>query len=448
MKLLLADDDHSLRRVLQFKLEQYGFDVVAVQDGRQALTQLQNGKFDLLLSDIKMPEVDGLELLERAKIQQPGLKVILMTAHATVSQAVQAVKLGAFDYITKPFEDNDLFLALDKALAFRKLEAENKKLRGRLKRAAGSPRMIGVSKPFKEMMAVVRKIATSDATVLLTGPSGTGKELVARVLHHQSHRNDREFVAVNCAAIPRELLESELFGHVKGAFTGAVRNKKGKFELADGGSLLLDEIGDLALDLQAKLLRALQEKTIEPVGSERGIEVDVRVIGATNARLSEMVAAGKFREDLYYRLNVIPIQIPSLAERVEDIPILVNEFVARYAPNNEVTVSPRLMEALAQHAWPGNIRELENLVERMIVLRKENELTVLDLPAEFGLAPIRETSAPGDLASDHITFHQAEEKLIRDALARTGWNRTRAARYLKIARHVLIYRMKKYNIQA
>jgi len=293
----------------------------------------------------------------------------------------------------------------------------------------------------------VDKIAATDATILITGASGTGKELIARTLHDKSNRSEKEFVAVNCAAIPRELIESELFGHVKGAFTGAVRNKKGKFELADGGTLFLDEVGELALDLQAKLLRALQERVIEPVGGEKQIPVDVRVIGATNVNLEGRVRAGRFREDLYYRLNVIPIRVPGLAERKEDIPLLAKAFAARFAPREKITLSADLMHTLQQHSWPGNIRELENLLERLVLLRKANLLTEQDLPEDFGTFDIHALTADGDTKPPQaLTFHEAEEKLVRDALRKCGWNRTQAARSLSIPRHVLIYRMKKYGI--
>jgi two-component system NtrC family response regulator len=445
MKILLADDDRSLRRVLQFKLKKNGHDVTAVEDGRRALDRLREDRWELLLSDIKMPNINGLELLEHAKELQPDLKVILITAHATISQAVQAVKLGAFDYITKPFEDDELFATIDKAIAFQKLEKENRLLRGRLKQSERGTRLIGISKPFKEMMHVVDRIAATDATILLTGPSGTGKELVAHAIHAKSARADREFVAVNCGAIPSDLIESELFGHVKGAFTGAIREKKGKFELADGGTILLDEIGELAFGLQVKMLRVLQERVIEPVGSERIKGIDVRVIGSTNADLQKRVAEGKFREDLFYRLNVIPIRVPSLTERNEDVPALVKEFLHRFAPNDKVAASAELIARLREHPWPGNIRELENLIERMAILRKTSELTVRDLPEDFGAAPV--VNAAGDASSRHLTFHEAEEKIIREALVRCGWNRTKAAKYLKIPRHVLLYRMKKYKIE-
>lgn len=447
MRILLADDDRSLRRVLQFKLEQNGYKVTAVKDGSAALVELRSAKFDLLLSDIKMPKMDGVELLERAKLQQPKLKVILITAHATVSQAVQAVKLGAFDYITKPFEDEELLVTIEKALEFGKLESENRKLRKEIQRESRAPKLIGVSEPFRQMMSLVDKIAQTDATVLITGESGTGKELVAKALHHKSGRSNADFIAVNCAAIPKDLLESELFGHVRGSFTGAVKNKKGKFELANDGTLFLDEVGDMAGDLQAKLLRALQERIIEPIGAEHSLEVDVRIIGATNTNLRESVSNGTFREDLFYRLNVIPIKIPSLMERKDDIPILVQEFVRKSSPKVDITVSPKLMNELMKYSWPGNVRELENLVERMIVLRRGKILNPKDLPEDFGMFEPRRDVSIEEKAPEHLTFRQAEVSLVRDALDRCGWNRTKAAKYLNVPRHVLIYRMKKYDIE-
>lgn len=446
MKILLADDDSSLRKVLLFKLKQKGFEVVAVEDGKQALNELKAKTFDLLLSDIRMPKIDGIKLLEQSKLIQPELKTILITAHSSVPQAVAAVKLGAFDYITKPFDDEELFVTIEKALRIKNLENENKQLKGKLEAKDNLKSFVGISKPFKDMIKMVDKIAETDATVLITGGSGTGKEVIAKSIHYKSDRSHKEFVAVNCAAIPRELIESELFGHVKGAFTGAVRDKKGKFELADGGTLFLDEIGDLNIELQAKLLRVIQERIVEPVGSESKTEVDVRILAATNVNLKRKVLKGDFREDLYYRLNVIPINIPSLNDRKEDIPILIQEFLKRFSGDNEITVSSKLMDTLMSYSWPGNVRELENLIERMVILRKSKKLTERDLPDDFGIVETPSTIKEDDEPENYLSFHEAEKKLIIDSLNKFAWNRTKTAKFLKIPRHVLIYRMKKYEI--
>lgn len=448
VRILLADDDNALRRVVQFKLRQKGYDVVAVPDGREAEKILQKENFDLLITDMKMPNMDGIELLERSRQMHPDLEVIMITAYAEIPQAVRAVKSGAADYLTKPFDDDQLFVAIDKALKLRRLEDENLQLKEQLKGRDHFKHIVGVSKPFKELMGLIEKVAPSDATILITGESGTGKEVVARMIHHHSRRRIGEFVAVNCAAIPRELIESELFGHVRGAFTGAVRDKKGKFEQADGGTIFLDEIGELETDLQAKLLRVLQERVIEPVGAENRLEVDVRVIAATNSNLEEAVKSNKFREDLYYRLNVIPVIVPSLRDRSEDIPLLVRGFLRRFSIDIPVSVDDELMAALSHHSWPGNIRELENLVERMVVLRGSDTLTIRDLPPDFLSGENRELKRVFPAVGDEILgLHDATRRLIVDALDRCGWNKSKAAELLDIPRHVLIYRMKKYDIQ-
>lgn len=446
MRILLADDDSSVRRVLEFKLKQRGFDVTSTGDGMEAVRHLKDAGFDLLISDIRMPGVDGIELLGQAKSLHPEIKVILITAYAAVSQAVQAVKLGAFDYITKPFEDEELFVTIDKALRFGDLERENRQLRSKLKRAERGQELLGASKSFKDMMETVERIAPTDATVLLTGESGSGKELVAKTIHALSARQDRAFIAVSCAAIPRGLLESELFGHVKGAFTGAVRDKRGKFELADGGTLLLDEIGELAGDLQAKLLRVLQERVVEPVGAEKPKDADVRLIAATNASLEERVAAGTFRDDLYYRLKVVPIKVPSLRERTEDIALLAGEFVKRSGKGADLSIAPELMDRLANYGWPGNVRELQNLIERMVLLRRSERLSTADLPEDFGTFDPRPRNASAG-GTAQLTFHDAEKKLISGALQKCGWNKSKAAKLLKIPRHVLLYRIKKYGLK-
>lgn len=447
LRILLADDDAALRRIIQFKLKQRGYEVIATADGEEALSVLCKGRFDLLLSDMKMPKLNGLELLKEAKKVQPDIEVILITAYAAVSQAVEAVKLGAFDYLTKPFEDDQLFVTIEKAVKFKRLENENKLLKEQLSGLGSAKQMVGVSSAFKQLVGLIEKVAPTDATVLISGESGTGKELVAKSLHRLSGRNKREFVAVNCAAIPKELLESELFGHVRGAFTGAVKDKKGKFEQADGGTLFLDEISELGIELQAKLLRAVQERVIEPVGSEQRQEVDVRLIAATNVNLRERVNSGRFREDLFYRLNVIPVVVPPLRERREDIPFLVKTFIERLAPDRHITVPVNLMNVLTEHFWPGNIRELENLMERMTILRKADELSLEDLPADFGMTESFEVGTEQIEGKERVTFYEAEKQLIVAALEKFGWNRTKAAVYLSIPRHILIYRIKKFGIQ-
>lgn len=449
IKILLADDDTSLRKVVTYKLKQKGYDITAVADGQQALNEIKSNQFDLLLTDMKMPHLNGIELLTEVKQLQPHLEVIMITAHGDISQAVEAIKLGAFDYLPKPFDDDRLFVTIEKALRVRKLEDENRSLKKQLADKTSSSFISGISKPFTEMMSMVEKIATADATIMLTGESGTGKEVIARIIHQQSDRSEQPFVAVNCAAIPDDLLESELFGHMKGAFTGAIKDKRGKFELAHNGTLFLDEIGELSTPLQAKLLRALQEKIIEPLGSEKSVEVDIRLIAATNQNLKKQVDNGSFREDLYYRLNVIPMEIPPLRKRPEDIPIFVHGFLKKYSPDKKITADDKLVERLKQCRFKGNIRELENLIERMVLLRKSDKLTLDDLPEEYSEseAEKRNQQIVDVIENNSLSFHEAEKKLIEDALAKTGGNKSKAAALLKIPRHILIYRLKKFEME-
>ncbi len=445
IKILLADDDNGLRRVIQYKLQQKNYEVTAVVNGQQALEAVKKEKFDLVLSDMKMPKLSGIELLEKIKEIQPELEVILITAHADISQAVLAVKIGAFDYLSKPFDDDQLFLTIEKALKVKRLEDENRVLKKKLRKQNKPFHIVGISKPYKELQELIKKVAPSDATVLLYGASGTGKEVMAKLIHTQSNRYEQEMITVNCAAIPTDLLESELFGHKKGSFTGAVQDKKGKFELAHNSTLFLDEISELPIELQAKLLRAIQERVIEPIGSEISKEVDIRLITATNQNLKEKVAEGKFREDLYYRLNVIPITLPSLSERKDDILILAEGFLHKFAPKTDIKLSSELKELLLKHEWPGNIRELENLIERMVILRTKEILTKRDLPNDFDISIDNNHSSESENMTQ-ITFYDAEIKLIKEALIKTANNKSKAAKLLKIPRHVLIYRMKKYNL--
>ncbi|KPJ61165.1 MAG: Fis family transcriptional regulator [Latescibacteria bacterium DG_63] len=442
-RILLADDDESLRRVVEFRLRQDGYEVKTAPDGARAWEMLNRERYDLLLSDMRMPGIDGLELLSRALRLDPEIKVILITAYATVQQAVEAVKAGAFDYITKPFEQDELGVIIQKALAFKRLETENQELRSRLDGIHYFKNIIGTSTAIRDVLNLVDKVAPTDATILLTGESGTGKELVARAIHKKSPRAAKEFVPVNCAAVPKELVESELFGHVKGAFSGAIRDKRGKFQIADGGTVFLDEIGELGLELQAKILRALQERVVEPVGSEKSVAVDVRIVAATNSDLSRKVSEGTFREDLFYRLNVIPIFIPPLRDRKEDIPFFLKHFADRFAPGQRIDFSDALVEKLTAYEWPGNVRELENLVERMIVLRRSPRLDTSDLHADFGRASV---SRAGSGVKEPISLREAEKELILRALEKSKGNKSEAARVLGVPRHVLLYRMKTYKI--
>lgn len=446
-KILLADDDAGLRRVIQYKLKQGGHEVMAVADGESALGLVRSQDFDVLITDLKMPGLSGIELLEKVRALKPSVEVILITAFAEVPAAVRAIKLGAFDYLTKPFDDDQLMVTIDKALRFKNLEKENRLLRDKLNRRDAAPHIIGTSPLYREVMAMVDKIAPTDATVLITGESGTGKEVIARTIHERSLRADKNFVAINCAAIPRDLLESELFGHVAGAFTGAVRDKKGKFQLAEGGTLLLDEISELSIDLQAKLLRTIQERIIEPLGSETRLEVDIRLLAATNKNLKAEVASGRFREDLYYRLNVIPIHIPALRERPEDIAVMVKGFLSEQDADHKIRLDSELMARLINHNWPGNVRELENLIERMVILRSSDTLTISDLPRDFTAATSSKPPiTPEEKAPENLSLFEAEKNMVIGALNKFSWNRSRAAEYLKIPRHVLVYRMKKYGL--
>jgi len=374
--------------------------------------------------------------------------VMVITAFGAVETAVEAMRLGAYDYVTKPFNRDELKLVVKKALQLRGLAEENQRLREELTDRAEFHNIVGISRGMEQVFQVVRKVADTEATVLISGESGTGKELIARAIHSLSGRRDRSFVAINCAAIPRDLLESELFGHVKGSFTGAIRDKEGKFELADGGTIFLDEVGELPLELQPKLLRVLQERVVEPVGGTTQRKLDVRVVAATNVDVEKAIAAGTFREDLYYRLSVIPVHLPPLRQRREDIPLLVRHFSAKHG-GEAVVFPPETMAVLQEYQWPGNVRELENTVERLLIMRSSETIDVAELPAK-----IREGKRPGqvcrvvNLPDEGYSLEQLEREIVVEALERNDWNQTAAARFLRIPRHTLIYRIEKYNIQA
>jgi two-component system NtrC family response regulator len=444
-KILVIDDDISFRRVLEYNLQEEGYEVVTAASGEEGLRLFDGQGADLVITDMKMPGMDGLQVLKGIRERSPETPVIIITAFGAVDAAVEAMKLGAYDYISKPFNRDELKLVVRKALQMRTLAEENRQLRTELADRTDFRNMVGISAGMEKVFAMVRRVADTEATVLISGESGTGKELVAKAIHALSSRRGAPFVAVNCAAIPRDLLESELFGHVKGAFTGAIRDKRGKFQLAAGGTLFLDEVGELPLELQPKLLRALQERSVEPVGGETPDKVDVRIVAATNMELEVAIAAGKFREDLYYRLAVIPIQLPPLRSRKEDIPLLVRHFAAKHGGAG-VNFPTETMDSLANYDWPGNVRELENTVERLLIMRSDDTVSIRDLPEKLRSGRKGGAGRVVNLPDDGYSLEQLEREIVVEALERNGWNQTSAARFLRIPRHVLIYRMEKYGI--
>ncbi|MGD8375848.1 MAG: sigma-54 dependent transcriptional regulator [Acidobacteriota bacterium] len=450
-RLLVTDDEATQRTMLQAILTRAGFEVETARDGAEALERLQNENFDVLVTDQRMPGMDGLTLLERARSLDPSLPVVLMTAYGSVSSAVAAMKQGAADYLTKPFEREELLLVLEKTLRHRRLEDEVAALRGALKERYRLGNLIGASPPMQEIFSMIERIAHTDVPVLIRGESGTGKELVARAIHEASHRADGPFVALNCAAIPETLLESEFFGHEKGAFTGAIRSHAGRFEQADGGTLFLDEIGAMRIDLQAKLLRVLQEKEVQRLGSTVTRKVDVRILAATGENLEEAIRERRFRDDLFYRLNVVPVALPPLRERAEDIPLLVNHFLERSAERlgrEPRGVDPEVMDRLQRWPWSGNVRELENCVERMVLLGRGPRIGVADLPPDLRDG-VGEPQDPGGgflLPPEGVRLGDLERDLILQALERYRGSLRPAARALGISYKTLQYRIRKHGL--
>ncbi len=444
-KILLVDDDDSLREILSAHLEKGGYEVVAKGEPLGALELLKERSFDLLITDIKMEDLNGIELLKRAREIHPDLPVIMITGHGTIESAVESMKLGAFDYVTKPVGRDEFLHIIANALRMQELEAENIQLRSELKKKYGFGQIIGKGESMMQVFSLMEKVIETDTTVLIRGESGTGKELVARALHYNSPRAKGPFVVVNCASVPDNLMESELFGHVRGAFTGAHKDRNGKFQLANCGTLFLDEIGDLKLDLQAKLLRVLQEGEVEKLGEGIPRPVDTRVITATHRDLEEMMEKGEFRDDLYYRISVYPIQLPPLRERGDDLPLLVQHFIEKYAVEGGARFRSEAMEVLRHYSWPGNVRELENVVERALILKKSGELGLDILPPTVK----QETGGifAGEIPDDGVNLDEIEVELIRKALKKAGGNQTKAARYLGLSRPTLIYRIEKYGIQ-
>lgn len=446
----MVDDDESLRRVMQVQLTQSGYAVATAADANHALTLLQQSAHDLLITDLQMPGGSGLDLLQKVHAEYPEIIVVMITAFATVETAVEAMKAGAYDYLTKPVHPDELSLVVNRALEHRRLLEEVRILRSNLDQKYGFDNIIGHSKVLLYVLDTAARAAQSDSTVLIRGETGTGKELLAKAIHFNSSRKGKPFVTINCGAIPRELIESELFGHVKGSFTGALTHKKGKVEIADGGTLFLDEITEMPPELQVKLLRLVQESEIEKVGATSPIRINVRFIAATNRNLQAMIEDGTFREDLYYRLAVIPLELPPLRERTDDIPELVQNFFAKGAQKHgrpDLVLPPPLLPYFCAYRWPGNIRELENVLERLAVLTRGNEVVLNDLP-EF-LRRERPTldELHLELPPQGISLEAVEKELILRALEKFNWNQTHAAKYLDLSRKTLIYRMEKYGIR-
>jgi two-component system NtrC family response regulator len=452
--ILIVDDEKNYPPIIAAVLEGEGYETLTANSGHQAVEILKNSDVDLILADLKMPVMNGIELLEQIKTRDPDLPVIMMTAHGTVEKAVEAMQKGAHNFIQKPFDNEQLVIFVKKAVAMFNLVKENRNLLNTFRRQYRFGNIIGKSKPMRTIFELIRKVAPSGASVLIEGKSGTGKELVAKSIHFNSPRNEKPFIAVNCAALAETLLESELFGHEKGAFTGAASTRKGRFEVADGGTLFLDEIGELSQNLQVKLLRVLQEKSFERVGGMKPIHVDIRLITATNKRLKEEVAAGRFRDDLYYRLNVVRINLPSLKDRAEDILLLANHFIKKFADERQASnpvagIDQTVIRMFYEYAWPGNVRELENVIERAMILCPGETIQLSDLPRDFQ----ENVSRPLNLeniaenAQLNETLAMVEKVMIKRALKLSNNIQARAASLLGIGKSGLNQKIKKYDLE-
>ncbi len=450
-RVLIIDDEANMRHMLRTILGREGYDITTAANGREALEKLESGRHDIVLCDLRMPEMDGLAFLDALGEAGRSMTIIMMSAYGTVDIAIEAVKRGAYDYIAKPFKADEIILTLRKAEERERLREENFRLRNEVQRTFGLEQIVTKSGAMLAIFETIRKIADYDTSVLITGESGTGKEMIARAIHCRSRRSSGPFIAVNCGAIPENLLESELFGYSKGAFTDACRHKKGLFEEAQGGTMLLDEIGELPLPLQVKLLRVLQEGEVRRIGDARQIRIDARILAATSRDLVQEVRKCAFREDLFYRLNVIRINLPPLRERREDIELLVSHFITRYNTKHRLTVegiSPAVLGMLLEYDWPGNVRELENAIERCVVLSETGRIEKDVLPPELrGAAGDQEAEEAGREYSLKKMSRIMEEQLIRRALGKTKGNRTHAARLLEISHPALLSKMKGFGIQ-
>ncbi|MBN8548392.1 MAG: sigma-54-dependent Fis family transcriptional regulator [Deltaproteobacteria bacterium] len=456
LTVLVVDDDASLRSSLSEILKQAGYLVEVRSSAAEALHILRTARFDIVLCDLKLPDMDGLEFIPRCREADPKSVIVLMTAFGSSEMAIKAMRAGAYDYLSKPFSPDELILTLKKIEEREQLLEENEALKSAITQKYNFSNIIAESSVMKDIFETVKRLANFNTTVLITGESGTGKELLAKAIHHNSPRRGRPFVAINCGAIPENLMESELFGHKKGAFTDATRDKKGLFEEATGGTIFLDEIGELPAHLQVKLLRALQEQQIRRVGDEATIDIDVRVVAATLRNLEDDVQTGRFREDLFYRLNVVSINIPPLRERREDIPVLIEHFLKKHNKRLGLSiksVTPEAMKALMEHFWKGNVRELENCIERALVLTESESVDVDSLAEAVRGAPeARADAAPAlpEINEDNLSIKQharsLEISLILKALKKTSGNRTRAAKVLEISHRALLYKLKEYGL--
>ena len=447
--VLIVDDDPNFRRVVEYQLQEDGFRVLAAEGAALAMKQFRLEDVDVVLTDVKMPVTDGLELLDGLRNLRPDVPVIVLTAHGTIGSAVDAMKHGAFDYLTKPFTREQLRLSVEKSLSVAALKRENHRLREAVAERFSFENMIAGSRAMHDVTDVAARVAATDTTVLLYGESGTGKELLAKAVHFNSARRRNPFVVVNCAAIPEALLESELFGHRRGSFTGATADKPGKFETANTGTIFLDEVAELPLLMQVKILRVLQDRTVDKVGDPRPTKVDVRIIAATNRDVEKMVADGTFRDDLYYRLSVVAIRMPPLRERADDIAQLVDHFLEKHGARLKrprPTIDRAVQSAFSIYAWPGNIRELENVVERALVLDRDGVIGLDDLPDRIhddgqSLGRLRI-----ELPDEGLSLEMVERDLLKAALEKHDWNQTKAAAYLDITRSALLYRMQKFGL--
>ena len=453
-KILVVDDNPDVLKLIANILESNDYEVKTVSNGASAIEELENNDYDMVLTDLMMPDVGGMQVLESAILKIPKTMCIILTGHGTIKSSVEAIKKGAFDYITKPVSPSELLIYVEKALKFKNLEEENIRLKKELKGKYHYKNIVGTSKVIKKIYDLIEKVSDTDGTVLITGASGTGKELIARSIHYNSQRSDKLMVVINCGAIPEALLESELFGHEKGAFTGAYKKRIGRFEMANGGTVFLDEIGEMSPALQIKLLRVLQEQQFERVGATKTLHVDLRFIAATNKNLTTAINMEKFREDLYYRLNVIPIKVPSLKQRKSDIPLLIDFFLKKFQKGKQDKItgfSQAATDAILAYEWPGNVRELENVIKRLTILSEGPVVSFDDLPENIqdvsgSRYPDKEVIIDNELnLNDAVQDY--EKRIILEALEKTNWVKSKAAKLLNINRTTLVAKIKKQNIE-